>query len=475
MDWQDQLRAAATKAAPLRISRVPILAGCIVLPGRGQREVVDSAGVRLAQGFVQVRSTRSGATSPRNYMRGMHRSVSSVLAQCPPGCGRATCSALPVCAGKPSLRACALWDARGWGVLVRGLLRSGAEPYCAGVRPDVVATVLRCLTEVATRRQPASPPAWHPQGSNMTKAAHLVMKPHLCVGATVVDATAGNGHDTLFLAQHVGPAGVVHAFDVQASALTGEAVSTTGCFFCSSAAPPEHVSTPTGCISTCATTRSLAPRCVPVPAATDQRLQRLLKEQERPQVHLHNCSHANMLTGEGLAAQFAFPELFCFVVELSPPHVEVESKDWPRLLSAAVGSDCASVVCFNLGYLPGGDKALITRTDETLVRGGAGGEGTEIRVAREGTQPSSALVLWFSSVLLSRVNLDLPDGTRGERRLSILVPFHQPETTTAPRAAGSDATGHSCAQRRGSAVGDGLHGARGRGRGSRCSEVREHR
>ncbi|MGN4124003.1 class I SAM-dependent methyltransferase [Lysinibacillus sphaericus] len=38
-------------------------------------------------------------------------------------------------------------------------------------------------------------------------------------GDTVVDATAGNGHDTLFLAQLVGDDGQVFAFDVQKSAV----------------------------------------------------------------------------------------------------------------------------------------------------------------------------------------------------------------------------------------------------------------
>ncbi|XID93191.1 class I SAM-dependent methyltransferase [Paenibacillaceae bacterium WGS1546] len=38
-------------------------------------------------------------------------------------------------------------------------------------------------------------------------------------GDTVVDATAGNGSDTLFLARTVGPRGIVYAFDVQAEAL----------------------------------------------------------------------------------------------------------------------------------------------------------------------------------------------------------------------------------------------------------------
>lgn len=42
-----------------------------------------------------------------------------------------------------------------------------------------------------------------------------VIKP----GDTVIDATMGNGHDTLFLAELVGKSGHVHAFDVQQSAV----------------------------------------------------------------------------------------------------------------------------------------------------------------------------------------------------------------------------------------------------------------
>ncbi|WP_371811513.1 class I SAM-dependent methyltransferase [Sporosarcina sp. Te-1] len=38
-------------------------------------------------------------------------------------------------------------------------------------------------------------------------------------GETVVDATAGNGNDTLFLAEQVGPDGHVYAFDIQQAAL----------------------------------------------------------------------------------------------------------------------------------------------------------------------------------------------------------------------------------------------------------------
>ena len=38
-------------------------------------------------------------------------------------------------------------------------------------------------------------------------------------GDAVVDATAGNGSDTLFLARTVGSGGIVYAFDIQAEAL----------------------------------------------------------------------------------------------------------------------------------------------------------------------------------------------------------------------------------------------------------------
>ena len=38
-------------------------------------------------------------------------------------------------------------------------------------------------------------------------------------GDAVVDATAGNGHDTVFLARLAGPSGQVHAFDVQEEAI----------------------------------------------------------------------------------------------------------------------------------------------------------------------------------------------------------------------------------------------------------------
>jgi SAM-dependent methyltransferase len=52
-----------------------------------------------------------------------------------------------------------------------------------------------------------------------TDHAHLLIQPVLYPGAWAVDATVGNGHDTLFLAQQVGPTGRVFGFDIQAEAL----------------------------------------------------------------------------------------------------------------------------------------------------------------------------------------------------------------------------------------------------------------
>jgi predicted methyltransferase len=49
--------------------------------------------------------------------------------------------------------------------------------------------------------------------------AHQLLAERLQPGDWVVDATAGNGHDTAFLAQLVAPTGQVFAFDVQAEAI----------------------------------------------------------------------------------------------------------------------------------------------------------------------------------------------------------------------------------------------------------------
>lgn len=52
-----------------------------------------------------------------------------------------------------------------------------------------------------------------------TELSHLILAQFLKEGQTVVDATAGNGHDTLFLADQIGSSGKVYAFDIQKQAL----------------------------------------------------------------------------------------------------------------------------------------------------------------------------------------------------------------------------------------------------------------
>lgn len=55
----------------------------------------------------------------------------------------------------------------------------------------------------------------------LTRIAQQRLSECLQAGDLAVDATVGNGHDTLFLAERVGPHGHVWGFDVQAQALAG--------------------------------------------------------------------------------------------------------------------------------------------------------------------------------------------------------------------------------------------------------------
>lgn len=56
-------------------------------------------------------------------------------------------------------------------------------------------------------------------GARTTEAAKAAWASLVSPGDTVVDATCGNGHDTLALARLVGPHGCVIALDIQVSAV----------------------------------------------------------------------------------------------------------------------------------------------------------------------------------------------------------------------------------------------------------------
>lgn len=117
---------------------------------------------------------------------------------------------------------------------------------------------------------------------SLAEIAHDNVREHLRVGDTAIDATVGNGHDTMFLAQCVGESGHVHGFDIQAQALQ----------------------------------------------KTRQSLQ---AEGLQDRVSLHLASHAEMAL---------------------------------RVSQACRGR--IQAIMFNLGYLPGADKSLITQPDSTL-------------------------------------------------------------------------------------------------------------
>lgn len=113
-----------------------------------------------------------------------------------------------------------------------------------------------------------------------TELLHLLLRPEISDGDFAIDATAGNGHDTCFLADAVGPSGRVLAIDIQQEAIESTRV-------------------------------------------------RLEREGLLGRVELHLGSHSG-------------------IAEIS-------------------GERVPSVIVFNLGYLPGGDHAVITRTGETLA------------------------------------------------------------------------------------------------------------
>jgi predicted methyltransferase len=54
---------------------------------------------------------------------------------------------------------------------------------------------------------------------HFTVEAQRIAASYLSAGSIAIDATAGNGHDTLFLAESVGDSGFVYAMDVQALAI----------------------------------------------------------------------------------------------------------------------------------------------------------------------------------------------------------------------------------------------------------------
>lgn len=54
---------------------------------------------------------------------------------------------------------------------------------------------------------------------SLVKEAHKIIAANLPTGGTAIDATVGNGYDSVFLAEQVGAEGLVYGFDIQQTAL----------------------------------------------------------------------------------------------------------------------------------------------------------------------------------------------------------------------------------------------------------------
>lgn len=117
---------------------------------------------------------------------------------------------------------------------------------------------------------------------SLVNTAHDLIRDILRPGDIAIDATVGNGHDTVFLAEQVGPSGHVYGFDIQQ-------------------------------------------------AAIDSTLNKFRHSKLSDCLTLTHASHADM-------------------DNKIPTHVHSKIR----------------VIMFNLGYLPGGDKSVITQTDSTL-------------------------------------------------------------------------------------------------------------
>lgn len=117
---------------------------------------------------------------------------------------------------------------------------------------------------------------------SLTAQAHSIVQQYLAFGNFVIDATVGNGYDTVFLAKQVGNNGKVFGFDIQQQAI-------------------------------------------------DSTHSRLESENIANNTQLFHCSHHKI--------EQIIPIAF---------HGKIK------------------VIMFNLGYLPGSDKSIITQVESTI-------------------------------------------------------------------------------------------------------------
>ena len=133
------------------------------------------------------------------------------------------------------------------------------------------------------------------QRISLVNIAHNFIREVLRPGDIAIDATIGNGHDTVFLVEQVSPSGRVFGFDIQKAAIDSTWVKVESCCRTGERARSNE---------------PLRPKCLT----------------------LIQASHADM-------------------AELIPTHYHGN----------------ISATMFNLGYLPGGDKSIITQIESTVM------------------------------------------------------------------------------------------------------------
>ncbi len=125
------------------------------------------------------------------------------------------------------------WRRRGYGTfLLRRMLRcypGAARALCPENAP-AQALLRRCGFRPKEQGEPWVRGVPHDDGENALSVAHAFLKEHVRAGMTAIDATAGNGGDTLFLCRLVGHGGRVLAFDIQPQAVdnTNKKLAETG-------------------------------------------------------------------------------------------------------------------------------------------------------------------------------------------------------------------------------------------------------
>ena len=87
------------------------------------------------------------------------------------------------------------------------------------------------MSEPEHNRYGDKPPEASSKGVRPTKFAHDIIHDHVKEGDRVIDATVGNGHDTIFLAELVGPSGHVDGFDIQSEAIESAQLMLQGSSF----------------------------------------------------------------------------------------------------------------------------------------------------------------------------------------------------------------------------------------------------